>query len=290
MGRKIAVGCAVIVGLFAIVSVTSMVVLQRYVRNNMPDTERLEALQAEMDERFGEPEDFVPPLAGLPTPQRAEEFVAARSELHRLSRPIVAGMGSFADRMEEQTSSALGKLKFAVTSVGPGMELFREGIGFIAVADSILLARDMGRGEYLHWSLLATQGWLGFEPAAVETGEGDRARAMGQMAGELQEGARRVLMAQVANRRDALRELEDPTPAEQRWLAEVEAELERCREDSSRLPFVDPLPAGFGALFAPWRAELQATVPRSGPELFLEAALLGEVETGGGVRINISTD
>ena len=73
--KKILIGCGVALGLAVLGTVLASVLALRYFRTTMPDAAHLEERQEELVDRFGRPQDYLPPLDGRLEPARIETFL-----------------------------------------------------------------------------------------------------------------------------------------------------------------------------------------------------------------------
>ena len=156
--KKVLIGCGVI---FLIVALGIGVIgYQGYqwAKNSMPDMEQFTANRAELVKAYGHEDDYAPPLDGNYDPARVGLFVELRETMH----PRVVALSSQIDAFHDGRNEGGGiggffsQMQAAMGAVGDLMV-------HAAYTDSLLLANAMGRGEYTHYQLVLTRGWMDLE-------------------------------------------------------------------------------------------------------------------------------
>lgn len=283
--KKFLIGCGIAVVVVLVSLVGAGIFVTRWVQDRLPEMERLGDYERTLVERYGEAADWTPPLDGVYDLERLAIFVQIRQALRPRQERMALRFDELSDPGREPRKGLrgfIGGTREVVTVLGSGVEL-------LVHADSLLIASDMGKGEYTHYNLLLLHGVLhtAIDPyldALGATGEeGDAREAMRDMLQEYELEARRLLRAHATN---ALEEIERTVtgPESAPWI-----DLLRAARDDPRgvLPLTDPVPPGYEAAIAPWRSTLEDHRPESLGDLMAELPLVlrSENRNSGGVEI-----
>jgi len=175
-----------------------------------------------------------------------------------------------------------------VGSVGGGVDLAGHMVEYVTVRDSLLLANDMGPGEFTYLNALVLFSWLEWDPVADFD---DNPALAGDTnvdeAGEdVLQSARRLFRGQLGRQAEALAELTDPTPDQTALLQRLDEELDRPREGRRDFPFQGRLDETTLAALERFEMDLRGMMPRTFGEVIVEGANFQEVDTeGGGIQI-----
>jgi hypothetical protein len=251
---KVVGGCAIGCALVVFVVVAAGIGGWRLVKGTVDSMRAAAETQQQLDERFGDPREWVPPLDGAVPPDRMESFLQVRERLTEERREL-AGLLAALDAPEgDQTLPGAIRALEAGASIGPAVG------EYLAARDRALLEVGMGLGEWTWIDVLAYHAWLGEPLAPPEAPRSGDGRVQIHVGGDLSaEGSLRQtrgdLYMMMRNLRDALEAGEDTDP---RWRDAIEAEMARLRDDPSRLPWQDGLPERIADSFEPYRERLEA--------------------------------
>ncbi len=266
--KKLLVGCGIAVVVTLLLLVGAGVFVTRWVQDRMPDMERLGEYESTLVERHGEADAWTPPLDGVYEMERVARFVQIRQALRPAHERMAARFDELVAPDKPQTKGLRGMIggaRAVVTALSGGMEL-------LVLADSLLIASDMGKGEFAHYNLLTVHGVQAVSidrsvDELRERGDQDDAReAMLEMLEEYESESRALLRAHIDN---VLRELgtRESGPESAAWR-----DLLRDARESTTvaLPLTDPVPPGFLAALAPWQSTLELQRPQSLGELLAQ--------------------
>ena len=167
--RKVLIGCGIVAALFVVVLIVGGVVVSSWVKSKFPDTDRIESRQAEMRERFGDPDRFTPPLDGGIPRDRLEIFVALRDSLTAPRDSAAAGLARFVretKRDRPQDRGRLGKISDAIGMAQGGADMVSGILSYFGRLQEMMLDAGMGDGEYAYWYCLTALSWLEWDPLA----------------------------------------------------------------------------------------------------------------------------
>lgn len=221
-------------------------------------TEELEAAVESrrlMEEKFGEPRDFVPWADGAIPAQRMDLFLnvrettaPVRAELLNTILEIPSSPEESAELDEKPLVEKMTAV-FSITKASVG--LVRQIGAHFEARNQALLASDMSLGEYTYIYALAYYVWLDHR---VDD-RGDGIPIPNASAARVHEDLQSML-------RNQLESLEDPSSP---WGQELAAEIESLSK-SDRLPWTEALPPQIAASLEPFRDRLEALyVPEINP-------------------------
>jgi hypothetical protein len=265
--RKILMGCGVVVGLCIVIIVVGALAVRSWLGRTFPDAERSETVQAQLEERFGKPETFVPPLDGVPSSARIERFVIVRESV-LAERDAAAGrLTAFVDQVRRNRGERpwITKALEGIRTVREGGEMAAAMAQYVTGRTQALLDAEMGEGEYAYLYGLTHFGWLDVQPFADSMAVAGLGGAAGEIVEEVaaaRSRIARVLRTQYANQERALAAKATRTPAEEAALAALRSELPQA-EHSDAIPFVGRAPAAWTAPLEPYRARLTATLAQT---------------------------
>lgn len=254
------IGCGVLlVGAAALIGLGAW-----WTRGTLKGFENSVASRAEIESRFGQPEEYAPAPDGAIPAGRMEAFLAVREA----TQPSRARIAEAFDRMPLDEKQAreldekpfMEKLSQVFGIMGGAFSMVGGLGGFFEERNQALLASEMGMGEYTYIYVLAYYDLLGHAPG---DGPGD---AHGSRGPGTNHGDVRVMGASTRNDsrdhmeaiiRNQLATLPEEAPAD--WRALLEAELQAMAEDPHRLPWRDGLPDAIRASLEPYGDRLEAT-------------------------------
>jgi hypothetical protein len=289
--KKILIGCGVVALLLLLLGGGAMLYMVQTVRKQAPHAERVELFEQRMRERFGEPEEFVPPREGVDA-RRFALFMDVRESLRETGVPVARRIDQIAREFQSpngKSRSFLGRVSTYVRGFRTGMGILGEGLEYVVRADSILLDVDMGRGEYLYLHLLSASSWLRWSPTELvpppRAGEDDEGpfRRVGE---DVRRESFRLFRAQLQNAARDFAERPPESDTESAWAATVEAALESARGPGGPFPAQGALPPHVLATLEGFEGRLRSMLPRSAGELLVESPLLMDIDSADGeVRI-----
>jgi hypothetical protein len=238
----------------------------------MPDLKQAEQLAKQLQESYGEPADFVPPLDGGVPADRIALFATVRDSLVGPRARNAASLGFLIDaqRAPGTQQPTAEKIADKIGLMQGGLSFMGGLLDYLNHQQQALLTAGMGQGEYEYWLSLTSFSWLQWDPLAVPE-DVEMLRRM-QFLSEVEEAPRvfgTAFRAQLENARRELEALAQRTPAQEAWLKALRAELDRPRSTAG-FPFADRLPAATLAALEPYRSRLQAALPHGPGEIALE--------------------
>jgi hypothetical protein len=275
--RKLLIGCGVLAGLLVVTLVVAGMLVSSWVKKRLPATERLEQMQAEVRERFGDPAAWVPPVGAELPADRVATFVALRESLATQRTEVAAGLDRFlhdAKASRPENPTRLEKILHGIGLAQGGFTMVSGLLDYVHARLRLGLANGMGEGEYAWYYALSTFAWLQWNPLAEE-GKESALRAI-DMLNEAHEGRRELahmFTAQLGSLRRALEEKTARTRAEEDLLQHVRTGLDAARGGDG-LPLAGALPPAWAAALEPYRARLTATLPKEPAEIFLDWMLV----------------
>ena len=258
--KNFAIGCGVVLVVLLGLGALGVYQFKNWMQSKMPDMERFGERRTELVERYGDVRDFVPPVDGRYDPARVATFVEVREVLTERGEPLVADVDAL---IEESLRGGAGGLRGFVGGVSRAVNMLGDVLRYGAYADSVLMAQEMGRGEFTHYHLVLLFGWYDLEQARRDWGrqlqpdperDADALEAAREMFDTFSEEAQKILEAHLRNLRTAVAENADDS---------TRAYLELVQGGSDRLPFTTPVPPALDAAFETHRVILFETMPRT---------------------------
>jgi hypothetical protein len=276
--RKVLLTCAVVAGLFVVGAIVSGVVISSYFKSKFPGADKIDDMQAELHRRFGERDQFTPPLDGRLPLDRIEVFVALRESLATRRDEAGSGLASFIRRTKESKSSdqsRLEKLGNTLRMVQGGTSMVSGVVAYFAELPRMLLDRGMGDGEFAYWYCLTSFAWLGWDP--LEHPDLEESLDQLGLRTDVEDQHAELLRLFHGQLRNARRDLEAEgtrTPDQERMLALVTGELDRDQVEKA-MPFGEQFPVAWAETLAPYRGRLEAVLPTGPGAVFLDLAAFG---------------
>jgi hypothetical protein len=271
--RKVLLGCGVVAALLVAVLIVGGMMISSWFRAKFPAAERIEKTQAEMRERFGDADQFTPPLDGSLPPERLEIFVALRESLSSRRDSAAVGLARFVretKRTRPEERGRIEKVLEVVQMARGGAEMTAGMLGYFSERQQMLLDRGMGDGEYAYWLALTALAWLGWDPLASPGVEQVlQGSDMRGDAAELRGDLLRTFRRQLGNLQRDLKAKPSRTPAEEEMLQRVAAELAADLPAGSA-PFQANFPSEWAAALAPYRERITATLPSAPAAIVLD--------------------
>jgi len=273
--KKFFVGCGVVVVVFLVLAIVGIYVFSQWAQDMLPEIEDFARNRAELVERYGALPEYVPPLDGAYDPGLVARFVDVRESLQPRQDALAADFDEILGRAPEDRPSGIGGF---IDEMRSAMGMVARTARYTAFSDSVLMAHEMGRGEYGHIQLAFLYGWSNLADeraawsAALETGRADdeAVEAAAELFDAHARRSREVLREHLANLR---REIDTSAAGDSAlaFLAAVEG-------GSSELPFTDPVPATLEAAFEAHEVRLRVTTPNTLGQWLAEAPALLEEE------------
>ncbi len=240
------VGCAGLVILIIVVFGGGML----FLRDTMSGFEQAVELRAEIESRFGKPEDFVPPSDGAIAPERMEAFLRVREVTQPQRLEISRTFESF-PMTEEQARELEQKSGWEIARrvlgmVGSGVGLGADIGRLMEARNRALLANDMGMGEYTYIYTLAYYSLLGHSAQDGPQSLNDQVKV------DIPRLDRRVQRRMLQILQNQLQTSPEGNPV-------LAAEVEKLQLEPHRVPYADGLPAQLERSLDPYRERLEAT-------------------------------
>ncbi len=263
-GKKWAMGCGIGCGLMIIIlggiGACSYVGIKKF----KDQAEGLDATYEQVQTRFGDPSDFVPSPDGTISPERVEAFLTIRDDME----PVRTSMSDMLQTLDGD-ASWLAKAQAGFKLV-PGI------LSYIGERNKVLLANDMGVGEYQHIYALSYFVLLVKDPSDgpgfVITGDNDESENSGvnwgfnsdskgvhkKRATRVRTFVNDVQVVVLANQLEAYKAtLPVGTDlAADSWGSALEAELQAMKLETLRFPWEEGLPEPIRTSLEPYRDRL----------------------------------
>ena len=270
MMKKFLIGCGIVAALGIACIVVGTWAVAQWAKSKFPDTKRIEAMQKDLEQRFGDRDAFVP--ASTLDPTRVETFLAIRDSL--------VGRGAVvADDIENLTR--LGKQidtknRGLIQRIVQGTSAARGGIGIATRAmeyttqrDQALLDAGMGHGEYGYLFALSYFSYLEWNPAAGDTAAADQGVHSNTGGAQTSWAMRETFIRQLRNLETALVAAPSRDRAAEELLTLIRSEI-AATTGGGRFPLAGHVPADWRTVLDRYRGRITATRPKSPDELFLD--------------------
>jgi hypothetical protein len=256
----IGVGC----GLLLLIGILLAVAGWIFTRGAMRGIDATIEARSQIEERHGQPEEFVPWPDGAIPADRMETFLRVRETCAPARRELGAVFDSFPpteDAVRELEQKSLAeKFGFLFGASRTVMGLPGHLGRFTEARNRALLDAGMGLGEYTYIYVLAYDSWPALSPAGGVEHSADEAEETAPPDGAAWAGerVRQTILTQLRNQLSALPQ--DPGPEfPSGWRESLAAEIEALEADPLRVPWQDGLPGPVADSLAPYRQRLEAT-------------------------------
>jgi hypothetical protein len=277
--KKVLIGCAVASAIIVVLVVGASMYFVSWFKKSAPDTEHLKEVRSELVQKYGERDDYIPPLDGKLDADRVALFVEIREDLVLTRVEIASQLDEFLDMMKddpERERNLFEKAVHGIQMLKGGAGLVTQGMTYLGARSEKLLEVGMGEGEYFHLYALMAFSWLEWEPLDELDRSVLKDLDMESDIEEMVEEYRRIFERQLRNQRDALQALEARTPDQERALEQVQVGLSA---DRGRFPYQGQLPTDWIEIFEPFRLRFVDTLPTTAAEMLLDAiSLLNDSE------------
>ena len=203
-----------------------------------------------LNERFGEPVDYVPAADGAVPAERMETFLAVRTSLQPLCEKFDATFGAMGALSEKQEVTA-GELFGAFKSMMGTVPVISE---FFQARNQALLDAEMGLGEYTYIYVLV------YHASSEVPTPGSR----------LSTRVRIDFLGYLQAQAEAAGSLE--IPGGTAFRSHLEREIAALEEDKGRVPWQDGLPETIAASLRPYRGSLDDLACPAAEELALSVS------------------
>ncbi len=273
--KKFFIGCGAFVVLVLVLAIVGIYVFSQWAQGILPEMEEFARNRAELVERYGSLPDYVPPLDGSYDPGLLARFVDVREALQPRQDALAADFDAILGRGPDERPSGIGGFLDEMRSA---MDMVARTARYTAFSDSVLMAHEMGRGQYGHIQLVLLYGWSNLADeraewaAALEAGrsEDEAIEAAAELFDAHARRSREVLREHLANLR---REIDARAAGDS-----ARAFLERVEGGSQEFPFTDPVPPALREGFEAHEVRLRTTTPRTLGQWLAEAPALLEEE------------
>jgi len=288
--KKVLIGCAIVAGVFVLLSVGTGLGFYFWVKSEIPDMQHAKDARRDLAERYGHRDDYVPDVQLRP--ERVEIFLAVRESLLAPRAAIGGRAQSFLERAKTRSAEDRGvvrKIADGIRVARGGLSLFRAGTEYAGLRAGKLLAAGMGEGEYTWLYGLMSFAWVRWD---VQTELGDQwfvDHDMEEVPDELMGQHRRLFTRQLRNQRRALEAKTPRTPAEDEALARARDAL-GSGSGGGAFAFQGALPAEWVAILEPQRARFTATLPRTPGEFLVESVEQLAEEDRKGLRFEVNSE
>jgi hypothetical protein len=255
---KVLTGCGLGCLALVIISVALGWMGYRWAQDTVATVETATETQEELDFAFGRARDFIPPIdPGLPE-DRMKVFLAVRESLTVPRNELAEAVAGLAP--DGGQSGVFSGLRVATA----GASIAPRALEFTRARNEILLAEEMGFGEYMWIYWMTYHALLGHPPGESELHQSLAERAADGGSSHVQFGGdlepermtwrlRRELLTMLRNLDEELAD----DPDREDWRREVEAEIAVVEGEPGRVPWQDGLPASVIADLEPFRSRLE---------------------------------
>lgn len=268
--KKLLIGCGVVAALGIMCIIVGTWAVARWAKSKFPDTKRIEAVQNDLKQRFGDRDAFVP--ASTLDPARIEIFLGIRDSL--VGRGAVVGddiedLSRLGKRVEQKNRGLIERIVQGTSAARGGIGLATRAMDYTLRRGEALLDAGMGDGEYGYFFALSYFSYLEWNPAAGDTVTVDRGVHSDTGAAQTWWAMRETFIRQLRNLETALA----AAPAGDRASAELQAlihgEIE-ATAGGGRFPLAGHVPPAWHTVLDRYRERITATRPKSPTELFLD--------------------
>lgn len=270
MLKKLLIGCGVVAALGILFVIGSTWMVARWAKSKFPDTKRIEAMQEDLKQRFGDRDAFVP--AATLDPARLAIFLTVRDSLVARGTTVAEDLR----QLKEIGQRAEAKDRSVIDRILQGTNVARGGIGLASRAMDYTLRRGqallqvgMGDGEYGYWFALSYFSYLEWDPAAEDTVTATTRVRSDTGAGTTLAAMRETFIKQLRNLEAQLAAAPHRDRETEELLALVRGEI-AATAGEGRFPLAGRIPAAWRAVLDGARDRIEATRPSSGAELFLD--------------------
>ncbi len=270
--KKFLIGCGIAAGVGVLLLVVGGLLSYAWVKKQLPHLDQVREARTTLTERFGQRDDYVPPLDGQLESARIELFVAVRESLLATRGEIGGRLETFmsrTDRPDWEGRNIFQKFVEGLSLARGGVGLFREAATYVGARAERLLAVEMGEGEYTYLFCLVSYAWLEWDPEAVLDREWFAKNDLEEAFYEFRSQHRRTFLKQMRSLRRELEAKSERSAAETQTLEMVSAALDAAHGDD--FPFQGVLPPAWVAVLEPYRARFETTLPRQPGEYILES-------------------
>jgi hypothetical protein len=270
MVKKLLIGCGVAALLCVLLLIGGTWMIANWARSKFPDTKRIETMQDDLKQRFGERDAFVP--AATLDPARLEVFLGIRDSLVALGGEVSADITDLTRIGKEAEAKNRGLIERIITGTNAargGLGVATRALDYTLRRGQALLAADMGEGEYGWWFALSYFSYLEWNPTTADTVRGGEHVRTDTNPRETWSIMRDTFIAQLRNLETALAAQASRSAAETELLEVVRREIAETA-GGGRFPLAGRLPGAWRAVLEPRHARIVATRPTGAAELFLD--------------------
>lgn len=263
------IGCGVIILIGIIIAVSTFFIC----RNTVMSFKEVENTRDELQERYGQIEDFTPKPNASIDAERIEIFLSVRDSMQSSIRELDTTLTTLESLDDDTTKSFWGVLG----GIRKGFGMIPNIAGFYLSRNRALLSLDMSPGEYYYLYVLAFYSYLDKSP---DDGPGDEVmRTRGgftiydsdedeeesdetwkkEMRGDQNLAmVKRIRWKMIPLMENQLNEIDKNAASYSRvWRNALETEISKLKDDRDRIPWQDRLPRQLKASFEPFRDRLE---------------------------------
>jgi len=268
--KKFLIGCGIVAALGIACIVVGTWAIAQWAKSKFPDTKHIEAMQKDLEERFGEREKFVP--ASTLDPTRVEMFLTIRDSLVGRGTVVADDIENLS-RISKQVDK---KNRGLIERIVQGTNVARGGIGtwthameYAIQRDQALLAAGMGHGEYGYLFALSYFSYLEWIPAVGDTATADQVVHSNTGGAQTLWAMRETFIRQLRNLETKLVAAPARDRAAEELLTLIRSEI-AATTGGGRFPLAGHVPADWRTVLDRYRERITATRPKSPDELFLD--------------------
>ena len=268
--KKFLIGCGIVAALGIACIVVGTWAIAQWAKSKLPDTKRIEAMQKDLEQRFGTRDEFVP--ASTLDPTRVEIFLTIRDSLVGRGTVVADDIENLS-RISKQIDK---KDRGLIERIVQGTNVARGGFGTLTHAmeytiqrDQALLNAEMGHGEYGYLFALSYSSYLEWIPAAGDTATADQVVHSNTDGAQTLWAMRETFIRQLRNLETALVAAKARDRADEELLTLIRSEI-AATTGGGRFPLAGHVPADWRTVLDRYRERITATRPKSSDELFLD--------------------
>ena len=268
--KKFLIGCGIVAALGIACIVVGTWAIAQWAKSKFPDTKRIEAMQKDLEERFGERDKFVP--ASTLDPTRVEMFLTIRDSLVGRGTVVaddIENLSRIGKQMDKKNRGLIERIVQGRNAARSGIGIATRAMEYTAQRDTALLAAGMGHGEYGYLFALSYFSYLEWIPAVGDTATADQVVHSNTGGAQTLWAMRETFIRQLRNLETKLVAAPARDRAAEELLTLIRSEI-AATTGGGRFPLAGHVPADWRTVLDRYRERITATRPKSPDELFLD--------------------
>lgn len=159
---RIATGCGIGCGLFAIILIVLGVLVYNFVKDTVDQVKQIEEVSSTLKQKFGNEEDFTPNFEQPQFEERLSMFLDIRDTLNIRSEKFYEEFGGLVDSVSGQETEK--SFLESIGLVNTGISMVPEMIKYYSNRNTLLLDYGMSLGEYYFFYFMSYYSFLKQSP------------------------------------------------------------------------------------------------------------------------------